>query len=145
MKNKTILLPIYLTLTRALILVISPGHARSLSLSLSLWRKEFIPGHQIFSECIMYLWITWEKHIPELLSKMNWEEWMKLHFSNPCQTRFVHPAFEAAAALPFLYKKSLILRAVNHSQLPLSCKLGSTAPEKNKEYKNWFIWGAHVH
>ena len=36
MKNKTILLPIYLTLTRALILVISPGHALSLSLSLSL-------------------------------------------------------------------------------------------------------------
>lgn len=34
MKNKTILLPIYLTLTRALILVISPGHALSLSLSL---------------------------------------------------------------------------------------------------------------
>lgn len=48
MKNKTFLLPIYLTLTQALLLVISPGHA-------FFWRRQFIPGHQIFSQSVLYI------------------------------------------------------------------------------------------
>lgn len=68
MKNKTLLLPIYLTLTRALLLVISPGHAFSGEgnsfQAIKYFRKVYYISQNVWREKCTLLpvcKITWEE------------------------------------------------------------------------------------